>query len=170
MSLCLTFDVKSSSATSSVIVAMAASGIITLKEGIPVIMGSNVGTSVTSTMISLTNLSNLEEYRLGFSAATIHDLFNWCTILLLLPLEMGTGMLEKISGAAPSILKLHCKEQRSSFVISKSFVVRGSLVISKSFVVRDSLVISKSFVVRDSLVISKSFVVRDSLIITQSFL
>ena len=77
---------------------MAASGIITLREGIPVIMGSNVGTSVTSTMISLTSLNNLEEYRLGFSAATIHDLFNWCTIIVLLPLEMGTGMLEKISG------------------------------------------------------------------------
>ncbi len=57
-----------------------------------------MGTSITSTMISLANLSNLEEYKLGFSAATIHDLFNWCSIILLLPVEMGTGMLEKISG------------------------------------------------------------------------
>ena len=57
-----------------------------------------MGTSVTSTMISLANLSNLEQFRLGFSAATIHDLFNWCSILLLLPVEMGTGLLENISG------------------------------------------------------------------------
>ena len=63
-----------------------------------------MGTSVTSTMISLANLNNLKEYRLGFSAATIHDLFNWCSILLLLPVEMGTGMLEKISGEGRIIL------------------------------------------------------------------
>ena len=53
--------IQSSSATTSVVVAMAASGIITLKEGIPVIMGSNVGTSITSTMVSLTTLKNLGE-------------------------------------------------------------------------------------------------------------
>ena len=55
-------------------------------------------------MISLANLNNLKEYRLGFSAATIHDLFNWCSILLLLPVEMGTGLLEKISGGGRIIL------------------------------------------------------------------
>ena len=63
-----------------------------------------MGTSVTSTMISLANLSNLEQFRLGFSAATIHDLFNWCSILLLLPVEMGTGLLENISGTERFLL------------------------------------------------------------------
>ena len=90
--------IQSSSATTSIVVAMAAGGIITLREGIPVVMGSNVGTSITSTMVSLTNLHNIEEYRLGFTAAILHDIFNWCTILLLLPLEMGTGSLERLTG------------------------------------------------------------------------
>ena len=90
--------IQSSSATTSIVVAMAAGGIITLREGIPVVMGSNVGTSITSTMVSLTNLHNIEEYRLGFTAAILHDIFNWCTILLLLPLEMGTGALERVTG------------------------------------------------------------------------
>ena len=90
--------VQSSSATTSIVVAMAASGLITLKEGIPVIMGTNVGTSLTSTMVSLSNIQKLEEYELGFSVAVVHDLFNWLTILFMLPLEIGTGLLEYISG------------------------------------------------------------------------
>ena len=93
---------------------MAASEIITIKQGIPVIMGSNVGTSITSSMISLTSLNKigkkkhqrnsltskslLEEYKSGFTAAIMHDLFNWCTILVLLPIEIGTGALEKLTG------------------------------------------------------------------------
>ena len=96
--------IQSSSATTSIVVAMAAGDIITLREGIPVVMGSNVGTSITSTMVSLTNLHNLEEYRLGFTAAILHDIFNWCTILLLLPLEMGTGALEKVTGYIAAVL------------------------------------------------------------------
>ena len=48
---------QSSSATTSIVVAMAASGAITLREGIPVIMGSNVGTSVTSTMVGTMSIS-----------------------------------------------------------------------------------------------------------------
>ena len=48
---------QSSSATTSIVVAMAASGAITLREGIPVIMGSNVGTSVTSTMVGIIAIS-----------------------------------------------------------------------------------------------------------------
>ena len=96
--------IQSSSATTSIVVAMAAGDIITLREGIPVVMGSNVGTSITSTMVSLTNLHNLEEYRLGFTAAILHDIFNWCTILLLLPLEMGTGALERLTGYIAAVL------------------------------------------------------------------
>ena len=34
--------------------------------------------------VSLTTLHNLEEYRLGFSAAIIHDLFNWCTVIYII--------------------------------------------------------------------------------------
>ena len=55
-------------------------------------------------MVSLTNLHNLEEYRLGFTAAILHDIFNWCTIILLLPLEMGTGALEKVTGYIAAVL------------------------------------------------------------------
>ena len=87
-------------------------------------------------MISLANLSNLEEYRLGFSAATIHDLFNWCSILLLLPVEMGTGMLEKISGAIiTAIQKTGPAVREESFLLNFHSLfnpIINSLVVLKS--------------------------------------
>lgn len=127
--------IQSSSATTSIVVAMAAGDIITLREGIPVVMGSNVGTSITSTMVSLTNLQNLEEYRLGFTAAILHDIFNWSTIILLLPLEMGTGALEKVSGYIADVLDPHTsdKEVNHFKAFSKLFSsIADSFVILKS--------------------------------------
>ena len=127
--------IQSSSATTSIVVAMAAGDIITLREGIPVVMGSNVGTSITSTMVSLTNLHNLEEYRLGFTAAILHDIFNWCTILLLLPLEMGTGALEKVTGYIAAVLEPDTSDDGVDHfhTFSKLFsAIADSLVILKS--------------------------------------
>ena len=87
-------------------------------------------------MISLANLSNLEEYRLGFSAATIHDLFNRCSVLLLLPVEMGTGLLEKISGAiVPTIQKNGTAASEESFLLNFHSLfnpIINSLVVLKS--------------------------------------
>lgn len=89
--------IQSSSTTTSIVVAMAASGAISVRQGIPFIMGANVGTSITSTLISLSNIKENEEYMLGFTAALLHSLFNWLTVLFLLPLEIFTNFLEKLS-------------------------------------------------------------------------
>ena len=78
-------------------VAIVASGSLTVQQGIPVIMGTNIGTSLTSTIVALYNIKEREEFRLGFSAAIIHDLFNWMTVMVLLPLEMLTGFLHRSS-------------------------------------------------------------------------
>ena len=125
--------IQSSSATTSIVVAMAAGDIITLREGIPVVMGSNVGTSITSTMVSLTNLQNLEEYRLGFTAAILHDIFNWSTIIILLPLEMGTGALEKVSEYIADVLDPNTKGVDHFQAFSKLFSsIADSFVMMKS--------------------------------------
>ena len=48
-----TVMVQSSSTSTSIVVAMTASGIIPITNGIPIIMGANVGTSLTNTLVSL---------------------------------------------------------------------------------------------------------------------
>ena len=60
-------------------------------------MGTNIGTSLTSTVIALYHIKQDNEYRLGFTAAIMTDLFNWMTVLVLLPLEMVTGFLAGLS-------------------------------------------------------------------------
>jgi len=102
MGVVSTAIIQSSSATTSVVVALVASGTITIHQGIPVIMGTNVGTSVTSTLISLSNIKKTDEYELGFSAAILHDLYNWLTVLILLPLDQMTHLLENISSGVLS--------------------------------------------------------------------
>jgi len=88
---------QSSSATTSLVVTLVASSALTVKQGIPIIMGTNIGTSLTSTIVALYNIKDMQMYRLGFAAAILHDIFNWVTVLVLLPLEILTGFLETLS-------------------------------------------------------------------------
>lgn len=57
-------------------------------------MGANIGTSVTNTIVSLMQASDRKEFGLAFAAATVHDMFNWLTVIILLPLEIIFGYLE----------------------------------------------------------------------------
>ena len=88
---------QSSSVTTSIIVGLVASSALPLGGAIPMVMGANLGTSVTNTLVSLGYLKNQKHFRDAFAAATVHDIFNILTVLVLLPLELMTGFLEKSS-------------------------------------------------------------------------
>lgn len=66
---------------------------MTVQPAIPIIMGANIGTSLTNTIVSLAQSANKEEFRKAFAGATVHDMFNWLTVIILLPVEMATGRL-----------------------------------------------------------------------------
>jgi len=87
--------VQSSSTTTSMTVALVAGGALTIEGAIPIIMGANIGTSVTNTIVSLGHVTRKEEFRRAFAGATLHDFFNLLTVLVLLPLEIVTGFLER---------------------------------------------------------------------------
>jgi len=87
--------VQSSSVTTSLVVGMVSAGAISLPNAIPIIMGSNIGTSVTNTIVSLGHVTHKQEFKRAFSAATVHDFFNFCSVIILLPLEIATGFLRK---------------------------------------------------------------------------
>lgn len=89
--------IQSSSTVTSIIVALVAGG-LPLSIAIPMVMGANVGTSLTSTIVSLGHINNREEFRHAFSAATVHDSFNILAVALLLPLELLFHPLQKFSG------------------------------------------------------------------------
>ena len=79
--------IQSSSTVTSIIVGMVAGG-LPVAIAIPMVMGANIGTSLTSTLVSLGHIRNGEEFRRAFSAATIHDSFNILAVAILLPLEL----------------------------------------------------------------------------------
>ncbi|NNG16004.1 MAG: Na/Pi symporter, partial [Gemmatimonadales bacterium] len=92
--------VQSSSVTTSMIVGLVASpeNPLPLANAVPMIMGANIGTTVTNSIVSLAHMARRDEFRRAFSVATVHDFFNVMAVALLLPVEMVTGFLQKTAG------------------------------------------------------------------------
>jgi sodium-dependent phosphate cotransporter len=89
--------VQSSSASTAVIVGLVATGNVTVDEAVPMIMGANIGTTVTNTLVSLGYVRQSTEFKRAFAAATVHDFFNVFAVLILLPVELMTGVLSRIA-------------------------------------------------------------------------
>lgn len=95
--LLVTAIIQSSSATTSMAVALIASGAITPESAVPMVMGANVGTTITSTLISLGFIARRNEFRRAVSAGTYHDFFNILTVSILFPFEYYFGFLSGLS-------------------------------------------------------------------------
>lgn len=95
----VTVLLQSSSTTTSIIVALVSAKAINTKNGIYMIMGANIGTSVTNTIVSMGFLGNGDELERAFAGATVHDMFNFLTVIIMLPVEAATGMLYHMTKA-----------------------------------------------------------------------
>ncbi len=91
--------IQSSSTTTSLVVGGVAGGVIEFETAIFMVMGANVGTTVTNTIVSLGHITRSEEYKRAFAAATVHDFFNLLVLLILFPLEYYTGFLTVLADA-----------------------------------------------------------------------
>lgn len=91
--------VQSSSSTTSMVVAMVAGGAFgsnsstSIELAIPIIMGANIGTSITNTIASLPQIRRDNEFKRAFAAATVHDFFNILSVIVLFPLQLATNFL-----------------------------------------------------------------------------
>ncbi|GEA61649.1 Na/Pi symporter [Vibrio comitans] len=88
--------IQSSSTVTSIIVGLVAGG-LPVQIAIPMVMGANIGTTVTNTLVSLGHLRCKEEFKRAFASATVHDFFNLLAVLIFLPLEMMFGIFGKLS-------------------------------------------------------------------------
>ena len=76
--------VQSSSTTTSIVVGLVGASAIgvaggkglSVENAVPIIMGANVGTSVTNTIVSIGHIARGNEFKRAFAAATVHDFFN----------------------------------------------------------------------------------------------
>jgi len=95
---------QSSSVTTATIVGLVGSGLLGLEQAVPMIMGANIGTTVTNTLASLGHLRRPQEFRSAFAAAIVHDTFNVLSVAVLLPLELVTGVLSRTATALSEVL------------------------------------------------------------------
>jgi solute carrier family 34 (sodium-dependent phosphate cotransporter) len=95
--LLVTAIIQSSSTTTAFVVALVGSQSLSLEDGIPIIMGANVGTTITSLIVSFAFISKGKEFKRAVSCASYHCFFNLLTLLLLFPLEYYYGFLSSVS-------------------------------------------------------------------------
>jgi len=95
--------IQSSSTTTSMVVGFVASGTLSVELAVPIIMGANIGTSVTNTLVSLGHIQRRLEFRRAMACAAVHDMFNVLAVAVLLPVELitrwrtGTGFLQGLA-------------------------------------------------------------------------
>ncbi len=95
--LLLTAIIQSSSTSTSMVVVLVGTGALSLPAAVPIVMGANIGTTLTSTLVSLGFIASKREFRKAISAGVIHDFYNVILTLILFPLEYHYQLLSRLS-------------------------------------------------------------------------
>jgi len=90
--------IQSSSTTTSIIVGLVASGSasgmgLSLEAAIPMVMGANIGTSVTNIIVSLGHISRSGEFKRAFAGSMLHDFFNVCAVIVIMPFHIAFNII-----------------------------------------------------------------------------
>jgi solute carrier family 34 (sodium-dependent phosphate cotransporter) len=101
----LTVLVQSSSVSTATIVGLVGAGTLDVSLAVPMIMGANIGTTVTNTLASLGSIRRRNEFERALTAATMHDFFNLLAVAVLLPLELATGLFTRMALALTRVLR-----------------------------------------------------------------
>lgn len=140
LGILVTALVQSSSTVTSVIVGLVAGG-LPISIAIPMVMGANMGTTITNTFVSMGHIRDKEEFQRAFSAATVHDFFNILAVAIFLPLEIAFGMLEKmatflahffVGGNSLSIKEFNFIKPLTKPVVNQIKELAGSLPIESN--------------------------------------
>ena len=97
--------VQSSSTTTSIIVGLVGSGGLSVAAAVPMMMGANIGTTVTNTIVSVGHVGRPHEFQRAFAASIVHDFYNIIAVLILFPLNQATGVLTWIAHETTVIIE-----------------------------------------------------------------
>ncbi len=89
--------VQSSSTTTVIVVGLVAEGVIPIPNAIPIVMGANIGTSITNTIVSLGSVTRNRDFQRSFAAATVHDFFNLLAVVVIFPLQYSFNILGRMA-------------------------------------------------------------------------
>nr|WP_126168133.1 Na/Pi symporter [Shewanella khirikhana] len=122
--------VQSSSTVTSVIVGLVAGG-LPLSVAIPMVMGANIGTTITNTLVSVGHIRSKEEFQRAFAASTVHDFFNLMAVLIFLPLEVAFGVLEKAARYLADLFTIDANLSMKDYNFMKSLTAPALDVIKQ---------------------------------------
>lgn len=103
--LLVTAIIQKSSVTTSLVVAVVAAGKLSLIHAVPVVIGANIGTTITAMLVSFAHINKKKEFKRATSAAAAHNLFNIFGALVLFPLEVYTHFLTNLSLYVTQLIK-----------------------------------------------------------------
>ena len=102
--LLATAMIQSSSTITASLVAMVSANALTLEAAVPMVLGANIGTTLTSLMVSLGHLGSPKAFKRGFMTANSHVIFNVLSAIIFFPLEAQWQLLSRSSRAIASHL------------------------------------------------------------------
>jgi sodium-dependent phosphate cotransporter len=138
--------VQSSSTVTSVIVGLVAGG-LPLSIAIPMVMGANIGTTITNTLVSIGHIRSKEEFQRAFAASTVHDFFNLFAVAIFLPLEIMFGLLQKLSAMLSHLFVGDADLSLKSYNFVKPLVKPAVGVIKDAFSFLDTKMLGAAMVV-----------------------
>jgi sodium-dependent phosphate cotransporter len=112
---------QSSSTITSMAVALVATGSLPLSSAIPIVLGANVGTTITSTIVSLSYITRSNEFRKATAAGTVHDIYNILIVILILPLELQYNILTNLSANLAGVIPQFNSTGTFAPFLTKSF-------------------------------------------------
>ncbi|MHA7130574.1 Na/Pi symporter [Algoriphagus namhaensis] len=115
----MTALIQSSSTVTATVVAVVAAGNLELQQAVPLVLGANIGTTLTSTLISLSYIMKKKQFKRAISAGILHDFFNIFTVFILLPLEVYFGFLTRLASATAHLFA--DENYSGDFVYSRLF-------------------------------------------------
>ncbi len=144
--------VQSSSTVTSVIVGLVAGG-LPINIAIPMIMGANIGTTITNTLVSIGHIRSKEEFRRAFAASTVHDFFNLFAVAIFLPLEIMFGMLEKLASSLSYLFVGDADLSLKSYNFIKPIVKPGVGLVKDALSFLDGKLVGVAMVITGILLI-----------------
>ena len=127
MGALFTAIIQSSSVTTSLMVPLAASGIVTLEQILPVVLGANLGTTITAILASFAGTEA------GVTIAFVHLLFNTAGILIFYPFKFTRALVIN-KAIALGDMSLKSRKLAFLYVMSMFFILPLLLIfISKLF-------------------------------------
>jgi sodium-dependent phosphate cotransporter len=129
--------IQSSSTTTSIVVSLVGSGSIPTRQAIYMIMGANIGTSVTNTIVAMGQMGDGDQLERAFAGATVHDMFNFMSVGILLPIEVATGYLYHLTKAMVSNVTLQDGEKWEGPIKKLVGPLGAKIIIANKNVIKD---------------------------------